>query len=150
MKQLSFIKSQPATFGGTLARGKRKDARPLSTKKPLHLVLKSKRAILFRNKITVSSILRKQAKLFGIKLYSLSVQKDHIHISLKIPSRAAYVSFVRATAGLIARRLGKDLWMYLPFSRIVEWGRAFHAVEKYIFQNEMEVHGVWEYKPRRR
>ncbi len=129
--------------------GKRKHARPLSTKKPLHLVLKSKRTILFRNKAAISSVLRKQALLFGISLYSLSVQKDHIHISLKIPSRESYRSFVRAIAGIIARKLGKGLWMLLPFTRIVEWGRAFKTVENYIFQNEMEVRGIWEYKPRR-
>ena len=43
MKQINFgfITQARFSFGGSLLEGKRKTARPLSTKKPIHLILKS-------------------------------------------------------------------------------------------------------------
>src|SRR5690606_18911123 len=91
MKQLCLLKNEqtiPAAFGGNLAIDYKRQRRPLSTKNPTHLVLKAKSSFrLLRSKSEINKILFKQAKTFGIKIYSLSVQKDHIHLNIKIFSR---------------------------------------------------------------
>jgi len=43
-KQLSFLPKQELQHGGELTRGRRKTARPLDPKRPVHLVLRSSRA----------------------------------------------------------------------------------------------------------
>ncbi len=50
MKQLpllkkSDLKTPKAFFGGALLKGKRKAQRPLSRKKPIHLVMRSEKAV---------------------------------------------------------------------------------------------------------
>lgn len=62
-KQLSFVKSMNA-FGGSLLAGKRKEARPLSTKHPLHLILKS----------AIELALAKVSSKFKVKIYGSSKQ----------------------------------------------------------------------------
>ena len=49
MKQLffDFIQGYKKEFGGSLPVGKRKSKRPLSTKHPIHLILKSSQKGLF-------------------------------------------------------------------------------------------------------
>ena len=47
-------------------------------------------------------------------------------------------------------KLLKKFWDHIPWSRIVEWGKAFFAARDYVEQNEMESHGVVRYKRRKR
>lgn len=150
MKQISFFKKGSTQHGGVLSLNKRKRARPLAKNKAIHLVLKSRTTILFKNKCWILKLLRQQASSKGVRIYSVSVQKDHIHIVLRIYSRHLYSGFIRAVTGVIAKRLGKGLWKFIPFTRFISWGRDFKAAKAYVFQNEMEVLGIWGYQPRRR
>ncbi|MBY0384305.1 transposase [bacterium] len=141
MKQTSFFIKAKLESGGSLnPKGKRKTARTLDSRRPLHLVLKSKNTIsLFKNKHKLRDILKKQAKTFGIKVYSHSIQKDHWHLVIKITNRYLYRGFIRSLTGIIARQLGKGLWRLCPYSRIVSWGRDFLNVIDYLLLNECEV-----------
>jgi REP element-mobilizing transposase RayT len=150
MKQISFFKKEAFSCGGLLSLNKRKGRRALCAKRPIHLVLKSKKPILFQNREWIINLLKKNAAVGGIKIYRLSIQKDHIHLSIRITSRDLYKGFIRAVTGLMARKLGKGLWKLPPFTRIGSWGRDFQAVSGYIFKNEMEVFGLWAYQPRKR
>lgn len=71
MKQTSFgfLRNYKKEFGGSLLAGKRKTKRPLSTKHPLHLVLKSSHKGLFNpGNLNLESLIRTQAKKFGIRI----------------------------------------------------------------------------------
>lgn len=109
-KQLPFFKPQPRQFGGSLLKGNPKEQRPLSTKKPLHLVLKSNwafgdKSMLSRQNVkNVDSIIRKQAKACEIRLYHLVNVGNHLHIVVKIEDRKLYRNFIRSVSGLIARQ----------------------------------------------
>lgn len=140
MKQISFFEKQKLEFGGSLhKKGKRKIQRVLDSRRPMHLVLKSKKSIsLFKNKHNLLGILKKQAKAFGIKIYSHSLQKDHWHLCIKITNRRLYRGFIRALTGITARRLGKGIWRLCPYSRVVNWGRDFLTVLDYLLLNECE------------
>ncbi|MBY0385390.1 transposase [bacterium] len=151
MKQLSFISKPSIEYGGSLLKGRRKTERVLDSRKPIHLVLKTKSSFsLFKQKKILQKVLRKQAKRFGVKIYSESIQSDHWHICLKITNRRLYRGFIRALTGIIARNLGKGLWQLRPYTRIVSWGRDFLNVLDYLLLNQCEVSGVVPYAVRKR
>ena len=149
MKQTSFYCDQKPYFGGALLTGQRKSARPLTKKKPLHFVLKSKKKILFGHKAFILKILTTYAQKFGLKIYQISVQKDHVHFSARLHNREQYKKFIRTVTGLVARKLGPGLWKVRPFSRIVHWGRAYEILKDYISMNEREVLGLQPYTLRK-
>lgn len=151
VKQLSLIPNkQKLYYGGSLVKGKRKVRRPLCSKRPIHLVLKANCKVLFKNKKTVSELIRKFSKKFGVKVYQSSVQRDHVHFILKIPSRQIYTKFIRSLTGRLAKKLGKGMWKLIPFTRITEWGRAFKVLKDYVQMNEREVLGLQDYTPRKK
>ena len=147
--------------GGELARGKRKGTRPLSTKKPIHLVIRSHSAkgpmsLLLHSRF-IRELIRSLCKRFAIVLYEFSVNSTHIHLLIRIPDREGLISFLRIFCGKTAMhitgaRRGKPLkekfWDVLPFSRVAEWGQAFEIVRKYVFQNQLESLGLLSYRPR--
>src|SRR5262249_49760940 len=79
--------------GGEQAKGKRKEFRPLSTKDPIHLVLRSSKAkgtLSFRNKAhrtLVHQIIKKQAKRFYVQLKNYQNVGNHLHLEVKISGR---------------------------------------------------------------
>lgn len=149
-KQMNFFKKTEKEFGGSLLIGKRKTARVLDSRKPIHFVLKcNKSVILHAHRKRLRYLLFFYAKKFGIKVYKESVQKDHWHFCLKITNRHLYRSFIRALTGTIALQFGKGLWIQRPFSRIVTWGRDFLTVLDYIHLNECEVSGIVPYAIRK-
>lgn len=149
MRQYSLFKPTPKFHGGTHARGKRKTLRPLATRKPLHLVLKSSRN-LYRHRSLIEFQVFKQSELAQIRLFHKAVAADHVHLVLRIPSRNAYKAFVRALTGILARALGKKLWALLPFTRVANWGRDFANLRAYLLQNRVEAGGFVPYQPRGR
>lgn len=143
MKQLAFIKKPSPQYGGSLLKGRRKTERILNSRKPMHLVLKSRNSFtLFKHKNKLQILLKKQAKTFGVKIYSESIQTDHWHICVKITNRQLYKGFIRSLTGIIARLFGKGIWGLRPYSRIVEWGRDFLNVTDYVLLNQCEVKGI--------
>ncbi len=142
-RQISFFKPIVKESGGALsAIGKRKTARVLDRRKPLHFVLKSKRSVnLYSQRILLRRLLFLYAKRFGVKVYKESVQKDHFHFCIKITNRHLYRAFIRALTGVISQKLGKGLWILAPYSRVVTWGRDFLGVLDYILLNDCEVGG---------
>lgn len=152
MSQLSFLDKPKKEHGGSLStKGSRKTARTLDSRKPMHLVLKSKKAIvLFKNRKMLKGVLMKQAKNFGIKIYSETIQTDHWHLCVKITNRRLYRAFIRSVTGILARQLGKGLWDLAPYSRIVQWGRDFLNVLDYLLLNHCEVEKIVPYAIRKK
>ncbi|MGZ3655304.1 MAG: transposase [Bdellovibrionota bacterium] len=148
MRQGSLFPGKfPVHHGGELARGHRKSLRPLSCKRPVHFVLKSRRRI-YEKRHTVEAELGRQAKKFGIRIYSSAVSHDHHHFVALLPSRAHYVKFIRALCGLLARKIGTKLWALPPFSRVANWGRDFQRLKEYLAQNGEEAAGTRPYEQR--
>ncbi|MAV91468.1 MAG: hypothetical protein CL676_08595 [Bdellovibrionaceae bacterium] len=149
MKQLHLLPKPNLESGGSLL-NTRHQKRTLCSKRPLHLVLKSNKNTLFGNRNFIQKTLKKQSKTFNHQILSWSVQRNHIHILIRICDRSSYLKFIRAFTGLLARKLGRGLWKFRPFTKVLSWGREIENVSSYIFQNEMEVCGIWDYKPRSR
>ena len=134
-------------------------ARPVDTKRALHIVLKSSVAVgensFLRHNARIQGILDRQAKLFGLKLYDAANAGNHLHLIVRTPSRRALANFLRAVSGLVARvalhsergsawargKL-KGFWDVRPFSRIVSWGRDYDGLKNYLMVNRIEMLGM--------
>ena len=151
MKQLEFFNPPAREFGGGLNQGKRKSTRAISTNLPIHLVLKTRKELNLFTQVNRNDFLiylARYTKKFNIKLYSWSVQKNHIHLCIRISQRENYQKFIRSLTGILARLWGKGVWQLLPYSRLVNWGKDFQNVLNYIEMNEAEIQGFREYKKR--
>ena len=143
--------------GGTLRNSRRgRQARPLSTKDPLHLVFKVNKGTVTgglrapRNSARLQKVLRKYAKRFYIRIEQFSIQTDHIHILIRAPKRTLAQHFFRVLAGQFAQCLtksfrqsytGKRIWKHRPFSRVVRGWKPYLIIRDYIQLNEQEALG---------
>ena len=139
-QQLLLFKDKiELSFGGSKLKGVRKSARPLSTKRPVHLVLKATNAFfLLRQMKCVEQVLGKYGKRFGVQIYELGVQADHLHICLRISNRDGYRKWIRAVASVLVVQISGLKWHLRPFTRIGSWGQDFKRVGNYIKKNRTE------------
>lgn len=149
MKQVSMFKRQRLEFGGEIGINPRLNHRPLSSQKLIHLVLKSNEPILRKNWAYIEQVIRKQAQNAGIKIYGLSIQPNHVHHAIRIHNRKAYLKFIRAVTGLLARKFGRGIWKYRPYTRVAEWGKGLDHLKNYIHMNELEATGQIPIQPRK-
>ena len=160
-KQFSLFKVD-IEHGGSTRKGKAKTRRPLSTRKPLHVTLRSSKAIgrlsLLRHRKAIVELLKAQAERWGVRIFECSVNSNHIHLGLTGKTRCDLQNFFRTVSGLVARlvtqaRRGKPFgkfWDELMWSRIAEWGRGFRTLQQYIQKNVLETAGIIPYeRPRR-
>jgi REP element-mobilizing transposase RayT len=136
--------------GGAVRRGRRKLERPVSTRRPMHVVLSSERArgpwSLRRHEHSVRDALRKMAHRFGVRVYDFANVGSHLHLLVRVRRRDAFQAFLRAFAGIVARRVtgakrGRPAGPFfsgLAWSRVVAWGRDYLGVRHYVFRNEIE------------
>lgn len=139
--------------GGKVSVGRRKTERPFSAKAPVHIVLKSKRAkgkwsMLHRkNEARITSMIYVYAHRFKVHVYRAANVGDHLHLLVKASERKQLADYLRVLAGRIAvvvsgakrgvKRIGK-FWDYLCWSRLVNWGKDFYHVRRYVTANEVE------------
>jgi REP element-mobilizing transposase RayT len=134
----------------------------------MHLVLRSSQARGERSFLRpgrarlIERLVRKQAREKGVRIYRFANSGNHLHLLVLPRSRRDYRAFVRAISGLIARlALGAErgrpkqaqggrFWDARPYTRIVEWGRAFHVACSYVRLNQLEASGFWPYRERGR
>jgi REP element-mobilizing transposase RayT len=154
MKQRTLFKLSDfsSEFGGTVKAGQRKSMRPLSSRNPVHLVMRadisrSGSLLKYRHKIDV--LVRALAQKFGVRVYEYSVVGNHLHFVVLFGSRDSYRKWIRALAGMLAQAL-KIKWTLRPYTRILNWGRAYKAAIFYVMQNHLEAVGVINYQPRSR
>lgn len=157
MKQQSFTGMQPKVeFGGSLLLNKRKTMRPLCTKRPHHLILKAEDLKLrfpgvsfTKVRAKVSKIIKHHAGKHGVSIDSHSVNWNHMHLSIRFKHRINYVRFIRAVTAHVVLELSKhfgirlkNLFNLRPFTRVVEWGRAYKNLLRYIQINILESEGI--------
>lgn len=163
MKQLSFLPKLAFEHGGDIRKGRRKLARPVDPRRPLHVVMRSARArgelsmLAPRNKRRVERSLAEIARKRGIRVYRVANVGNHLHLLLKTPDRRALSAFLRELAGRIAMLItgaakgrAQKFWYGLAYSRIVSWGRDFKGVHLYLIQNLFEATGVLTQKMKAR
>jgi REP element-mobilizing transposase RayT len=136
--------------GGAVGRGRRKLERPVSTRRPMHVVLSSERArgpwSLRRHERAVRGALREMARRFGVRVYDFANVGTHLHLLVRARRRQAFQAFLRSFAGLVARRVtgarrGRPSGRFfsgLAWSRVVAWGRDYLGVRHYVFRNQIE------------
>ncbi len=153
--QTNFLKnlnvSNKKSHGG-LTEGKRKTARPISTKKWSHLVLKSKKAkgplsLSHPKNITqVKYILRKQASKHGVEITDYVNMGNHLHLKVKPHSRVGFQKFLKSTTAMIARKVtgarkgfefGK-FWDGLAFTRVIQSSYELFQLKGYFEANRLE------------
>src|SRR5215471_14865975 len=80
--------------GGSLRIGRRKVERPVSTRRPMHVVLSSKRATrgwsMRKHERGVRAALRACAGRTGIKVYDFANVGSHLHLLLRARKRDAF------------------------------------------------------------
>jgi len=99
-------------YGGVLRRKKLgRSQRPLSSREPLHLVLKAQSRTLRTgtlrspySRAIIQRLVRKYAQRFHVKIEQYSIQGDHIHFLIRAPRRSRYQYFFRVLAGQIAQQ----------------------------------------------
>lgn len=136
-------------FGGQLLKGNARQARPIDTKLPLHLVLRSHgRASLRSPQLfnKVSAMVERTSKKYGVRIYEWANVGNHIHLLIRVTKRPLWSAFIRELTGKIARAAGKTnekFWIYKPFTRVVPgWQKAFRSVKDYVTLNRHEAEGV--------
>ncbi len=162
-KQLQFgFASYSKEHGGSVAKGKRKQARPIIIKRPMHVVLRSPRAfgahslLSLRASRYIEDKLHELSKQFKVRVYEYANSGNHIHLLVKTETRKGFQAFLRTLAGLIARfvtgaRKGNPMgkfWEALAYSRVVEWGVEFFKVRDYLILNQLETAGHVPYRIR--
>ena len=160
---LDFEREKLKDFGGTTVKGHPRDRRPISIKRPMHLVMRSTLArgelsFLKRSRRNaIRALVERQARAKGVKLYRYANSGNHLHIIVLPRSREALHAFTRAISGLIARIvLGAEkgrarnlrFWDARPFTRLLEWGRDYKRACAYVLQNKLEALGFVPYRTR--
>lgn len=155
-KQASFFDPAPRSHGGALSAGREKKARPIVTKRPMHLIVRSSRArgawsfLRKRHQAGIALHLEKTARRFGVKVHRLVNVGNHLHLLVQAKRRDDFQNFLRVfTQGVVflvtGARKGKPVgkfWDALAFSRVVEWGRDWAHLHGYFDKNGWEGRGV--------
>lgn len=151
-----FEKLKIKDFGGSLIKGNAREARPISTKRPLHVVMRSGLArgarsfLRPQNSRPIQDAVRRIARAQNVRIYRFANSGNHLHLIVLPTSRAAFMRFIRAISGLIARivlrvQRGRPLrlkfWDARPFTRILEWGRDYKRACAYLELNVLEALG---------
>lgn len=153
--QTHFLKklrvSSKKSYGGN-TKGKRKIARPISTKKWSHLVLKSNKGkgLLSlshpKNMIQVKVILKKQALKHGVEITDYVNMGNHLHLKVRPHSRIGFQRFLKSTTAMIARKVtgarkgfkfGK-FWDGLAFTRVIQSSYELFQLKGYFNANRLE------------
>jgi len=138
--------------GGVETKGHRKLERPLSTSRPIHLVLKSHRAkgvlsfLTHKNKPVVEAIIRGKARKFGVRICQFANVGNHLHLKIRIASRPLFQAFLVSVTTFIARTLtgarrGKKFgkfWQGQAFTRVLVSRREELNLFGYIKANQIE------------
>jgi REP element-mobilizing transposase RayT len=160
MRQQKLFKSHPTYYGGTLLRTRkgRSHARPIATRRSMHIVLKSSLAVgdwsMNRpiHKRRIQETLHKMADQFATKVHSLAVVGNHLHLNVLFQRhRRDYFGFVRAFSAAVMmlvtgvsrwqkveRLKQRKFWDYRPYTRVLSGSKDFIGVQDYLQINQME------------
>lgn len=154
LKQLSFFGAPAKSHGGPLRTGKRKSARPIATRRPMHVIVRSQRArgkwCFLRSGRAVETALSRTAKRFHVRIYRFQNVGNHLHLAVQVSRREDFQNFLRVFLQAVAfsvagARKGNPIgrfWDGLACSRVVEWGRDWRNLMNYFEKNRFEALGM--------
>src|ERR1039458_2032083 len=141
-------------FGGTLMKkAKYRTFRPLESKRPIHLVMRSSIARgdwsmrYFRNKTVVDNLVKVISRRYAVRILEYSNNGNHLHLLIRVSNRRAYQAFIRVLTAAIAlkvtganklKKLKRRFWDFRPFTRIVRGYRAYKIARDYVILNALE------------
>lgn len=147
-ESFSFFNPLQKNFGGSLLKGKRKTKRPLSFKRPMHIVLKSTKAkgiySFVNHTRKIEEIISSTSQEKKIKVYGKAINFNHIHLVVQLSTEENYKSWIRLLPARITQEMNcqESLFDLRPHSTIIEWGRQFQNVMDYQLLNQMEIVGM--------
>ncbi len=156
--QLKLLENEKKSYGGELLKTRKGRARgrPLDTRSTMHLVLRSTQAkgswsfSTSENSRKIKLLVRKFSVRYGVRVLSLAIVGNHLHMQIKLGNRYSYFPFIRAITSAIAmavtgasrwKKLANRFWDYRPFTRVVQSRRAFLNLRDYIRINQLEGSG---------
>src|SRR3954470_19415252 len=95
--------------GSDTRKGKRKVARPIDPKRPMHLVLRSARAkgdwsmLRIANEKVIQKIIWRSAARNQVRIYRYANSGNHLHLLVRAKTRKGFQNFARTIGALIAR-----------------------------------------------
>ncbi|MFM6930330.1 MAG: transposase [Bdellovibrio sp.] len=123
-------------FGGTLFRKARyRCSRPLSTTKPIHLVLRSSQAKgsksfqANKNWKNIEKLCFEFAARYKVQIERYVNGGSHLHLIIRLKDRLSYAPFIRSLTGAIALKItganrhqanDTKFWDFRPFTTILE------------------------------
>lgn len=140
--------------------------RPIRDRRWHHVCLRSSQArgpLSMRNpkhRQHIERAVRTTAKSAGLKIGRWANVGNHLHFSIFVKERAAYIRWIRAITGVIARIVtGKErgrsrfegdalvpprtpFWDSRPFTRIVHNNEGYWNLTEYVVKNQLEGTGV--------
>jgi REP element-mobilizing transposase RayT len=157
-KQFKFqgvsFKSQIFFGGSYCTKRAHRVQRPLSTKYPIHLVLKSSQAFgekSFWNKQNaqlINQAVKKYTKKWGVKVLNGANVGNHLHFLIQIKHRYSFEKFIRGLTGEISLKIMRwnknknkmtdKFWDFRPYTRIVIGYKARLTMNDYISINQLE------------
>lgn len=128
MKQMKLLHEKKYAY--------RKTARPISTRQWMHVVFKSHRPVLRMNHVLVRKVFQEMQIRFGVRLKSIAIMENHIHVLIRVPSRDSFANAMRFFAGALALKIGGGkLWSQRLWSRLVRFGKDLVNTDRYIDLN---------------
>jgi hypothetical protein len=142
--------------GGSIRKGKRKLARPISTKQPLHLVMRSSRAkgqwsfLHSRNRGVILGLVAETADRYGIRVDRFDNVGNHLHFVMQGKNRLLIRSFLKVLPQKImfavtGAKKGNPVGRFfdgIVYSRLVTWGREYEILRSYLWKNALEALGL--------
>lgn len=144
----------PTAFGGSLLKGNPRGCRPIAPKLPVHLVVRSTRARGARSFLAptraraIERLVFRLGRTLEVRVYRYANSGNHLHLLVRPRTREGFHAYTRALTGIIARltlnaERGRPqripFWDKRPFTRIVQWGRDFIGVARYVESNTARV-----------
>jgi len=144
-KQRTFegLRAPKDVFGGSLLTSNPKVRRPLDSKLPTHVVLRATKSTMRKpqNFLKVNQAINNACRKHGVRLYEYANVGNHLHLLIKLRSRASWAGFIREITGRIAQ-LTETKWLHRPFTRIVRgWKKAYQISREYVRLNVLEANG---------
>lgn len=157
-KQLAFkghgLERPKDTFGGHSFKTNAKSKRPISSKLPVHLVMRTDGRKFSMRKpkafILVDRIVYRTAKKYGVKIYEFANVGNHLHVLIKLRHVRDWAGFIRELSGRISQEMqslrgpqkGENFWPFRPFTRVVaSWRKAYQDCRDYVILNRLEGDG---------
>ena len=128
--------------------------RPLTSKDSIHLVLRSLWAmgpdsfLVKRNHRRIELIITRFAKKFGVRVYQVAINSNHLHLLLRITNRRLYRAFIKAISGQIASQvMGQQ--SFLDFVKSRKRSSAGDGSRTALEGNKdgKNKSGFWEFRP---